>query len=218
MEQAVLGDDGQAQARRDEAVAQRGDREVELGLGAGHGTVAQPVPPQPREVVGHALALAAPRPGHHRPVAGADELLELGLGLGERPGREVGGLGPELVRLLCRDRTQPHVRALVQRCLDLLGPDVEVVGVGVVERGRHVLPVVGERGRDLLLGGDEDRGVLRSQVEERVEAVQREQLGDVGPLVGVLERRDLRQLAVLGARARRRARSRWRRSPPATAA
>ena len=36
---------------------------------------------QPAEVVGGALALAAARPRDDRAVAGADELLELGLGL-----------------------------------------------------------------------------------------------------------------------------------------
>ena len=81
---------------------------------------------------------------------------------------------------------------------DRLGLDVEVVGVGVVEGGADVLPVVGQRGLDLLLGGDDDLGVARGEVEEGVEAVDGQQLGDVGAVLGVLERGDLRQLAVLG--------------------
>ncbi len=41
-------------------------------------------------------------------------------------------------------------------------------------------------------------GVRRSDVEQRVEAVGRQQLGDVGALVGVGQRRDLGGLAMLG--------------------
>ena len=37
-----------------------------------------------------------------------------------------------------------------------------------------------------------------AQVEEGLEAVDRQQLGDVGAVLGVLERGDLGQLAVLG--------------------
>ena len=72
-----------------------------------------------------------------------------------------------------------------------------MVGVVVVEGGAHVLPVVGQRRRDVLLGGDEDGGVGR-EVEKGLEPVDRQQLGDVRAILGVLERRDLRQLAVLG--------------------
>jgi hypothetical protein len=77
------------------------------------------------------------------------------------------------------------VRARVERGADLLGRDVEVVRVGVVECRADVLPVVGERRRDLLLGGDQDGGVGR-KVEERTEALDGQQLGDVrkGVLVG----------------------------------
>ena len=85
-----------------------------------------------------------------------------------------------------------------QRLFDRLGRDVEVVGVGVVERGAHVLPVVGERRGDLLLRRDQDERVVGRELEERVEAVDRQQLRHVGPVVFVLERGDLGQLAVLG--------------------
>ena len=76
--------------------------------------------------------------------------------------------------------------------------------VGVVEGGADVLPMVGQGGADLLLGGDQHRGVARRELEERVETVDRQELGDVGAVVGVLERGDLRQLAVLGGELGRR--------------
>ena len=65
---------------------------------------------------------------------------------------------------------------------------------------RHVLPVVGERRLDLLGGDEDDRGVVGDQVERRVEAVERQQLGDVGGRSpsSAPQRRDLGQLAVLG--------------------
>ena len=68
----------------------------------------------------------------------------------------------------------------------------------VVEGRADVLPVVGECRLDVLLGGDHHRGVGGGDVEQRVEAVGRQQLGDVGALVGVGQRGDLGGLAVLG--------------------
>ena len=94
--------------------------------------------------------------------AGARELLELGLGLLERARAGVGGLGAELERLVGADRAQADARAL-EVVEHLLGLDVEVVGVLVVEGRADVLPVVGERRLDLLLGGDQERGVLRQR-------------------------------------------------------
>ena len=87
--------------------------------------------------------------------------------------------------------------ALLERRGDRLGTDVELVGILVVERRGHVLPVVGERRRDVLLAGDHDRRVRRRQLQERMEVLDRQQLGDVGALGLVLQRRDLGQLAVL---------------------
>jgi hypothetical protein len=87
--------------------------------------------------------------------------------------------------------------ARVERGGDRVGLDVEVVGVVVVERRAHVLPVVGQRRGDVLLGGDED-GRIGREVEEGLEAVDGQQLGHVRTVLGVLERGDLRQLAVLG--------------------
>ena len=73
-----------------------------------------------------------------------------------------------------------------------------MVGVGVVEGGADVVPVVAQGRLDVLVGGDHHVGVVGEQVEQLAEAVDRQQLGDVGAAVGVLERGDLGQLAVLG--------------------
>ena len=55
-----------------------------------------------------------------------------------------------------------------------------------------------ERRRELLLGGDQQLRVGTEQVEQRAEAIDRQQLGDVRAVRLLLERGDLRQLAVLG--------------------
>ena len=73
-----------------------------------------------------------------------------------------------------------------------------MVGVGVVEGRRDVLPEVGERGLDVVVGGDHHGGVVRRQLEEGAEAVDGQQLGHVRPVLGLLQRGDLRQLPVLG--------------------
>ena len=141
---------------------------------------------------------AALRPGDDRPVAAADVLLQLRLGLAQRARGEVGGLGAELERLVARQRAEADVGAGVERRLDRLGLDVEVVRVGGVERGADVLPVVGQRRADLGLLGEDDRGVGRREVQEGVELVDGQQLGDVRAVLGVGERGDLGGLAVLG--------------------
>ena len=79
-----------------------------------------------------------------------------------------------------------------------------MVGVLVAERRADVAPVVAQRRRELLLGGDHQLGVLADQVEQRAEALDRQQLGDV---------RALAALAVLALAA-----ARPRSSSPATAA
>ena len=88
--------------------------------------------------------------------------------------------------------------ARAERGEDAVGLDVEVVGVRVVEGGADVLPVVAQRGLDVLLGGHDHLGGPGHQVEQLAEVADRQQLGDVGALVGVLQRGDLGQLAVLG--------------------
>ena len=102
------------------------------------------------------------------------------------------------MRLVARDARQADRRAPVELGLELLGADVELVGVGVVEARRDVLPVVGQRRRELLLGGDRDERVLGDERQHLAEAVERQQLRDVGPVLLGLGRRHLRQLAVLG--------------------
>ena len=76
--------------------------------------------------------------------------------------------------------------------------DVEVVRVGVVERGADVVPVVAQRRLDVLLGGEDQLGLRGQQVEQLAEVADGQQLGDVRALVGALQRGDLGQLAVLG--------------------
>ena len=70
--------------------------------------------------------------------------------------------------------------------------------VGVVERGADVVPVVAQRRLGVLLGGEDQLGVVGQQVEQVAEVADRQQLGDVGALVRMLERGDLGELAVLG--------------------
>ena len=72
-----------------------------------------------------------------------------------------------------------------------------MVRVLVVEGGGDVLPMVVERRRDVLLARDDQGRVRRSELEEGMEAVDRQELGDVGTVLRVLEGGDLRQLAVL---------------------
>ena len=95
------------------------------------------------------------------------------------------------------DDSQIRARACKRR-FDLLGAHVEVVGVLVFERRADVGPVVAERRRELLLGGDQQLRVGAEQVEQRAEAIDRQQLGDVRPVRLLLQGGDLRQLAVLG--------------------
>ena len=181
----------------DEAVAQAGLREASS---AGVALAVQPRPRSAREVVGGALALAAARPRDDGAVARAHELLELGLGLLERARGEVGGLGAELDAAGRRRSSVRRTRARASSAArDRVGLDVEVVGVVVVEGGADVLPVVGERRARRPPRRRSTIGVRRAaRSRKRVEAVDRQQLGDVGAVLGVLERGDLGQLAVLG--------------------
>ena len=109
VDQPVLGDRGELQRRADEAVAEVGLREHEPAV------LRLPARPQPLQVVGGALALAALRPRDERRVARARELLELRLGLVERAGGELGRLRAELERLRARDRGQPQRLAGLER-------------------------------------------------------------------------------------------------------
>ncbi|CAB4882041.1 unannotated protein [freshwater metagenome] len=124
-------------------------------------------------------------------------LLERRLGLRHRARADVGGLCAQLDPRPGGQRGEPDPAASVERRRDLMWRDVELMGVVVVEGGADVLPVIGQRRRQLLVGGDQHLGLGRDQVEQRVEAVGGEQLGDVRPPVGPAERGDRRQLAML---------------------
>ena len=160
--------------------------------------VAEPVDVKPAEVVAEPLALAAPGEGHDGPIAGPGELLELRFGLLETARGDVGGLGAERVGLVLIDARQPHLDPRSERRADLRRVDVQVAGVLVVDRCRDVLPVIGERRLEVLGARDRDRGLLADQVQQRMEILDGQQLGDVRPVGGLLERRDLSQLAVFG--------------------
>ena len=196
-EQPLLGDDREVELGRDEALGEPGLDEGEGARGLAI-LVAEPVDLHPPEVVGEALPDPALGEGDDGPVTGAGQLLELGLGLLEAARGDVGGLGAELERLILVDAREADLDPLVEHGEHALGVDVEVPGVGAGQRGRDVLPVVGERRREVLGAGDQHRRLFADQLEQRVEAVDGEQLGDVGPVGGLLHRGDLGQLSVLG--------------------
>ena len=79
-----------------------------------------------------------------------------------------------------------------------------MVGVGVVEGGGHVLPEVIQGGPQLLLGRHHHKALGRQEIEQLAEAVNGQQLGDVGPIGLLLSRGHLRQLSVLGRKLGRR--------------
>src|SRR4029077_6552506 len=73
------------------------------GSARGVVAVAQPARLEAAEVVGEALAPPVARERQDRPVARAGQLLELGLGLLEAAGGDVGGLGAKGERLVLVD-------------------------------------------------------------------------------------------------------------------
>ena len=97
----------------------------------------------------------------------------------------------------CSRRTlvRAQLGAAGERGLDLGGLDVEVVGVGVVEGGGDVLPEVGERRSDLLLGREHRDGGVGHEVQEGPEVADRQELRDVRPALRALHGRQLRELA-----------------------
>ena len=199
----MLGEDGQLQARRDEAVPQARVGEGERGV-LGSGFAVQEHGLHAGHVQLGTLGLAPACPCHERAVAAAYELLELRLGVLQRAGGRVRRLGAELVRLVLRDARQPKLRPFVEGAIELLRLHVELVRVLVVEARGHVLPVVAQGGRQLLLGGDRHDRVVRDEVEQLAEAVHGQDIRHVGAVVLVAGGRDLGQLAVLGGQLRRR--------------
>ena len=127
-QQPVLGQDRDLGRRPDEALAQAGGREQHARL-RGRAPAVEELGVHAREVVERALGLAAPRPRHDRAVARAHELLELGLGLSQRTRRSVSRLRAQLDLLAACVRRQPDARALLERRLDAVRPDVEMVRV-----------------------------------------------------------------------------------------
>ena len=208
VDQPVLGDHGELQRRGDEAVAQVGLGEDEVA-----GVSVVPRGPQALEVVGGALALAVLRPGDERRVAGARELLELGLGLASasarrtrRPGRGTRSAASRR----CEESRSGCAR--VERRGDRFRRDVEVVRVGVVEGGADVVPVVAQRGLEVLVGGD--RRCRRARAAGRAArgsgrraAARRRRGGSPRP-------RARRSRPARGARRRARRRARSRRAAP----
>ena len=177
-------DHGEAQVGRDEALAERALREQQRRL-LGHVRLEEPCV-DPVEVVARPLRLATAGERDDHPVARAQLALELRFGLRDAAGGRDGRLRAPLpaVRAIVRvarlaDAADAHDRPLGERLGDV---DVQVAGVGVVHRRGDVLPVVAQRGRDLLGGGEQDRGVVADQLQRRAERVHGEQLGDVGPL------------------------------------
>src|SRR3712207_8935737 len=63
------------------------------------------------------------------------------------------GLRAELERLVAADARQADLRPVAQLREDVVGLDVEVVRVAVVEGGADVLPVVVQRWLEFLVGG-----------------------------------------------------------------
>ncbi len=189
VDEAAVGDDRELQLRRNEALAQQSLRERNRRLR--RRDLAEEVGVAAAEVVAGALGLAAMLEGDHGPVSGARQLLELGLGLAEGAGGRGDALGAERELAVGRGRREPQLGAPLERPGDV---DVEPPRVVVVHRRGHVLPVVAQRRGQLLLAGEHDQGVIGNEVERRAEAVDRQQLGDVGPLP-LLDQRG--ELAVL---------------------
>ena len=196
-EQPVIGDHREPELRRDEAFAQPRMGKCQRFRPRLHSAGGvEPRDLETPQVVRRTLALATDRERDHRPVARTGQLLELRLGVADPARGDLGCLALEGKGLVLVDAREPDPRAAVELGGDPVGGHVQVVGLGVVEGGRDVLPVVGERRRDLLLRGDQDLGGLADQVQERPEVLDREQLGDVRAVLGAFERGDLGELPV----------------------
>jgi len=161
-QQAVLGEDGELESRRQEALPQARRGEREPGLLRGRLAIEERRF-YPREVVRGALGFAAARPRHHRAIARAHQLLELRLRLPQVARGGVGALRAELVGLVAGDGGEPERRPLLEQGPHRVRRDVEVVGIRVMEARRHVLPEVRQRRLELLLRGDREQGVARNE-------------------------------------------------------
>ena len=183
VEEAALRDYRELQLRRQEAVPQP-------CLGEAHPRLLRRLVPEEgdveaAEIEAGALGLAAALEGNDGAIAGADQLLELALGLRQGAGGEVGSLGAEGVLLPGVGGAKRQARARVQRIGEI---DVEALGIVGVHRRGHVLPVIAEGAGDLLARRDRHQRRLRHQVERRAVTLNNV-LGFLAVLGGELRRR-----------------------------
>ena len=203
VDEAAEGIDGEFQLGADEALAQARLGEGEAGLGR-EAAAFEDAGVEAVEAVAGAVGLAPAVEGDDGAVAGADQFLQLALGLLDAAGGGLGARGAEGVGVLLACGGQREGGALPERGGDV---DVEVLGVVGVHRRGRVLPVVAQRRLDLLGADENHRGGLGDQLQRRPEVLQRQHLGQVGRLASLLlgrHRRQLGQLAALGVHLRRR--------------
>ena len=194
--------DREPERRGDEAVGDARLREEDRGIGRRR-TVAEHLRGQSLERVAGALRLADSLEGDDRRVAGARLLLELRLGLGEaargrdgdRAAEGLAAVGD--VGIAVADAGHREDRARPERVADR---HVEAGDVVVVDRRADVGEVVVEGGVELVGSGDDDRGPIVDQLEERPEAIGRQELGErpLRPLLGSVGERRLGEQPVVG--------------------
>ena len=177
--EAVVGDHREAQRRCDEPFVQcrLGKRQL-----VARWALLDPAGLEASEVEGRALAIATPRPGDHGPVTGAQLTLERRLRLCERARDRQASLRMQLDRRAARKRREPNEGPPGEDTLEFLRRHVELVRVVIVEGCTDVGPVVAKRRRDLLARTDDQRGLGTGKLEQRLEAVEGKQLGDIGAL------------------------------------
>ena len=196
VDEAAEGVDGEPQLGADESLPQPRLGEGDAGVGREAAAFEQ-AGVEAVEAVAGALGLALAVEGDDGAVAGADQFLELALGLLDAARRGLGAGGAEGVLVVLAGRGQRQCGALGQRRGDV---DVEMLGVVGVHRRRRVLPVVAQRRLDLLGGGEHDRRRLRHQFQRRPEVSSGSASARfaASPSSSRRHRRQLGQFAVLG--------------------
>ena len=203
VDQPSEGEDGELQLGADESLPQPRLGEGEARVGRERSAV-EDRGVDPVEAVAGAVGLAAAVEGDDRAVSGADQFLQLALGLLDASRRRLRPRGAERVLAVIAGPGDREQGAVGEGAGDV---DVEVAGVVGVHRGRDVVPVVAEGRLDLLGGGEDHGGLLGDEVERGAELLEREDLGEarrLSPLLGGLHRRQLGELAVLDVELRRR--------------
>ena len=196
MDEAPEREDGQPQLGADEALAKPRLGEGQAGVGRERAAV-EDRRVEAVEAVAGALRLTAPVEGDDRAVAGADQFLQLALGLLDAARGRLGPRCAERVLAVVAGPTHREDGAGGERRGDV---DVEVAGVIGMHRCRHVVPVVGQRRLDLLGSSEDDRSPVGDEVEGCPELLERKDLGEawrLTSLLGRLHRRQLGQLTVL---------------------